>query len=415
MPDFRGSCVLAATSFSPYNRARMLLERALRTPGRKRRASLFALRMLAIAAILFATFSLAQKSALAAQSAPGEQARANGLDANAELQAGIELTRQGHFDEAIPHLQAARGSLDDPFVADFNLALCYVATGKDKSAIPILQSLANGQHATASVYNLLTQALLGESRLEDATAAFNRAVALDAKNEKLYLLVADSSMDHEFYDFGAKAASTGLRYLPSSARLHYERGILLSCLDRPDDARKDLQAAGKLAAGTTVGFLAEAQEGLLNADMPQAIRAAREGVRKEPGNYVLLTILGQALIRQGASPGQPEFLEARTSLEKAVEERPEYSVSQLTLGELELMAGQLDQAVEHLNKARKLAPDNPAVYSKLAAAYRRKGKLEEAENSLATLASLNRRQAAKYKLDPPDHKASYISSSKQID
>ena len=330
-----------------------------------------------------------------------------------ELQDGIHLTRQGRFAEAIPHLLAARKLASNDFAADFNLALCYVATGQNATAVPILQSLAKGEHATASVYNLLTQALIGASRLEEAATAFKHAVALDAKNEKLYLLVADSCMDHESYDFGVKVATTGLEHLPKSALLHYERGILLSFLDQPDAARKDLQAASRLAPSATVAFLAEAQEGLLDADMAQAVRAAREGLRKEPDNYVLLTILGQALIRQGAAPGQPEFAEAQSALEKSVAERPEYSSSQLALGQLELMAGRIDAAVEHLNKARQLAPDNPAVYSQLAAAYRRRGNLEESEKALAVLASLNRQQAAKYKLDPPDHKGSYIGSSRQ--
>ena len=331
--------------------------------------------------------------------------------ANAELQAGIDLSRQGHFADAIPHLLAARGRVANEFAVEFNLALCYVATGQHQAAIPVLQSLLKQGHATADVYNLLTQALLGEARLDEASAAFERAVVLDPKNEKLYLLVADSSMDHESYDFGVKAVTTGLQHLPKSARLHYERGILFSFVDQPDAAKKDLQAASELAPDTPLSFLAQAQEGLLNADMARAVRAAREGLRKEPENYILLTILGQALVRQGASPGQREFAEAREALEKSVAVRPAYSVSQLAMGQLELMTGRIDEAVEHLSKARQLAPDNPAVFSQLAAAYRQRGDLEEAEKALAILAGINRKQAAKYKLDPPDHKGSYIGSS----
>lgn len=340
-------------------------------------------------------------------------AQAGNEPANAELQIGIDLTRQGRFADAIPHLLAARGHVASEFAADFNLALCYVATGQNEAAIPILRGLASSGHDAAGVYNLLTQALIGASRPEEAAEAFQHAVALDSNNEKLYLLVADSCMDHESYDFGLKVVTTGLQHLPKSARLHYERGILLSFLDQPDPARKDLKLAGELGAGASVSFLAQAQEGLLNADMAQAIRAAREGVRKDPGNYVLLTILGQALIRQGVGPEQPEFAEARRALEKSVAERPEYSVSQLALGQLELTAGRIEEALQHLSKARQLAPDNPSAYSQLAAAYRRRGDFTEAEKALAVLAGLNRQQAAKYKLDPPDHKGGYIGSFKQ--
>jgi predicted Zn-dependent protease len=195
--------------------------------------------------------------------------------------------------------------------------------------------------------------------------------------------------------------------------LHYERGILLSFIDQPDDARLDLKLASELAPGTTVSFLAEAQTGLLDANMPAAIRAAQTGLRKEPENYVLLTILGQALIREGVSPGQPEFDEAQTALERSTAARPDYAVSQLALGQLYLLDNRINEAVTHLEIARRLAPDNPSVYSQLAAAYRRRGDLEGADKMLAALAGLNREQAAKYKLDPPNHKEGYIGTRKQ--
>jgi Flp pilus assembly protein TadD len=77
------------------------------------------------------------------------------------------------------------------------------------------------------------------------------------------------------------------------------------------------------------------------------------------------------------------------------------------------MGDRLTEAITHLEKARQLAPENSSAYSQLAAAYRRRGDLEEAEKMLTVLAGLNREQAAKYKLDPPDHKGSYLGSSRQ--
>jgi len=339
-------------------------------------------------------------------------AQYNDRGANTELQTGVDLARQGRFSDAIPHLRAAQGRVSNEFAADFNLALCYVATGQNQAAIPLLRSVLSAGHTTAGVYNLLAQALVGVSQPEKALQAFERAVALDPTNEKLYLLLVDSCLDHASYELGLKVSDTGLRHLPGSARLHYQRGVLLSFLDRPDNARQDLKLASELAPGTTISFLAEAQEGLLDGTMPRALSAARGGLGKEPENYILLTILGQALIRQGVSPGQAEFSEAQTALEKSVAERPDYAVSQLALGQLYLMGDRLGEAITHLEKARRLAPENSSAYSQLAAAYRRHGDFQEADEMLAVLAGLNRQQAAKYKLDPPDHKGSYVGSPK---
>ena len=329
-----------------------------------------------------------------------------------ELGQGIRLTRQGRFRDAIPHLLAAQGHVSNEFAADFNLALCYVATGQDKEAVQILRSVLSAGHGTAAVYNLLAQALIGVSQPDQAMGAFQQAVALDPKSEKLYIFLADACMDHESYDLGIKIVDAGLQHLPDSGLLHYERGIFLSLLDQPDKARQALGRASELAPGNIISFLADAQRGLLDANMPQAIRAARGGLRKEPENYILLTILGQALIRQGASSGQREFEQARAVLEKSVARRPDYAPSRLALGQLYLAAGRVGEAIAQLDRARQLAPSNPSVYSQLAAAYQRQGNHQEAERMLAALATLNQQQAARYKLDAPDHKEGYIGSSK---
>src|SRR5207244_3600465 len=118
-----------------------------------------------------------------------QAAQLHDAGAEAELREGIRLTRQGRFHDAIPHLLAAQGHVSNGFAADFNLALCYVATGQNQAAIAILQSLVNSGRATAAVDNLLTQALIGASRIEEATTAFEYVVVLDYKNEKLYMLV----------------------------------------------------------------------------------------------------------------------------------------------------------------------------------------------------------------------------------
>jgi len=341
-----------------------------------------------------------------ASQAPG------GVDAQseAELQTGIALSSQGRFQEAIPHFLAAQGRVANEFAADFNLALCYVATGQFRPAIQILNTLAKGGHANADVYNLLAQAQLGNGQSQEALAAFQKGVSFNPKNEKLYLLMADACMDHQNYDLGLKVVDVGLQHIPQSARLHYERGVFFSFLDQSDRAGGDLQSAAKLAPGSVIAYLATAQKGLLDGNMTEAIQAARQGIRKDPHNYILLAILGEALIRHGVESGQPEFAEAHAALEGSLAQHPDYWVSHLALGQLDLVANRLDDAISHLEIARQLAPTNPSIYSHLAVAYRKRGDSAEARKMLAILANLNQQEAARYKLAPPDHMGAYIGS-----
>jgi tetratricopeptide (TPR) repeat protein len=134
---------------------------------------------------------------------------------------------------------------------------------------------------------------------------------------------------------------------------------------------------------------------------------ARDGISKGHDNFMLFTLLGEALLRSGITPGQQEFEEARGALERAVSQRADYASSQLTLGKLYLMEGRLDDAITHLEAARQLNPGNTAIYSNLATAYRKQGKVQNAQDILSMLSKLNLVQAETIRDAPGDRKASY--------
>ncbi len=327
------------------------------------------------------------------------------LSSEAELRTGIELTRRGLFSEAIPHFLAAEGHVSDEYAAKFNLALCYVGTAQFAQAIRILIMLRSSGHSDASVENLLAQAYMGGDQPEAAFEALQRAVALAPKNEKLYLLTADACAERQDYALGLRAVDLALRQLPDSARLHYHRGYFLSMLDEFDDAKPEFDLAATIAPHTDIAFLAAAQKSLLAGNLAEAIRIGRAAALEGHDNYVSLTILGEALIRSGARPGQPDFKEAESALSKAIAQRPAYASSQVAIGYLLLLDNRVDSAVEHLEKGRQLDPRNPSVYSQLAVAYRKLGKQQQSDAMLAALAQLNAEQAARINSAPGERKA----------
>jgi tetratricopeptide (TPR) repeat protein len=327
-----------------------------------------------------------------------------------ELQQGSALTRRGAFAEAIPHLLAARGRVANEYAADFNLALCYVGTSQFKTAIEILNALRASGRDGADVENLLAQSYIGNAQPQEALTSLLKAAALSPQNEKLYAFVADACMEHQQYRLGLEVVAIGLRNLSQSAWLHYERAMLLAQLDELDQAKQDFEIAAKLGGGSEIGVLASAHEELLDGNVADAIRTAREGVKRGFENPALLTILGEALMRSGASPGQPDFVEAQTVLEKAVLQRPNDVASQIALGNLYLVAGRLEDALAHLEKARQIAPGNPSVYAKLAKAYQRRGDEQQARDAIATLQKLNQEQADRISSAPGDRKLGYAGA-----
>ena len=323
--------------------------------------------------------------------------------AEEELLKGTALTRAGLFAEAIPHLRAALGRVSNEYAARFNLSLSLVATGQPKLAIPILTALRDAGHDNVEVNNLLAQAYVGDGQNQKAMEALREASKLAPENEKLYLFVADACMARQEYAVGLQVVDLGLDHLPDSAYLHYQRGMFLALLDELDAGKKDFDQARGLAPETDIAFVAAAQKAMFEGEVLGAVRAAREGVKK--GHH-------EALLRSGISPGQPEFREAQEALEQSAAERPNFAGSQLALGKLALLDNRMDDAIAHLETARELNPNDASVYSNLAAAYRRRGDLQQAQNMLAVLAKLNQAQAEKFRSAPEDQKAGYAGSGK---
>lgn len=326
--------------------------------------------------------------------------------AEQELEQGTALTRAAHFTEAIPHLKAARGRVANEYAAGFNLALCYVATGDYKDAISVLNELRR-DHDTADVQNLLAQAYIGSGRENEAWATVEHAAAASPTNEKLYVFVADACTDYQDFALGLKVVDIGLRNLPQSPRLHYQRGIFLTQMDRFDQAKADFETAAKLAPDSEIGYLSKAEEHMLGGNIPDALAAARAGIAKGFQDPVLLTVLGEALLKTGIAPGQPEFTEAQSALERSVAMRPNDPASQIALGEIYLQGGRFGDAIAHLEKARQMKPNQPAVYANLAKAYQRHGDTQRAQQALDTLQKLNRASADQIRNAPGERKLSY--------
>jgi predicted Zn-dependent protease len=311
-----------------------------------------------------------------------------GPDPESELRTGIDLTRQGMLPQAIPHLQAASGHVKDGYAAEFNLALCYVGTGQFDAAIDVLSRLQARGLNTAPMNNLLAQAYVGEGKQQAAIQALQAAAAQTPKDEKLYALIADACNDYKQYDRGLQVVNLGLKELPQSPRLHYERALFLAQLDRFEEAKPEFERVASLQPGGDIAYLAMVQEALYEDRIPDAVRLARQGIAAGNRDAVLLSLLGTVLLHAGAAPGQPEFAEARKALEASVAQRPNYSSAQIALGNLYLIDNQLNEAVTHLEIGRRLEPRNPAVYSHLANAYQRLGERQKAREMLAILSQL---------------------------
>lgn len=360
-----------------------------------------------LALVAFAALCMSTSAGAQGRRGSGGRGGDSSGQGDPDIQLGIDLTRQGKFTEAIQHFLAAQARVGDGFVLDFNLALCYVATAQFKPAIALLNNIRAGGRDATEIENLLAQAYIGDGQQDRAFEAFQSAVRMSPKDEKLYLYIADACMQSGNFEAGLKIVEAGIDRLPKSAPLHLDRGLFFVQLDRVDDAQRDLTDAAKLAPGSDIAYIATAQADLLSGDVSGAVQAGREGIRKPHLHFMLPAIFGEAVVRAGIDPQQPEFSEAVTALEKSTAERGSYSSAQLALAKLYLQENRIEDAIARLNIAGQLEPDNPAVYSNLVIAYRKRGDTTHAQEAASMLARLNALQAQKIAEAKGDTKAGY--------
>jgi tetratricopeptide (TPR) repeat protein len=92
--------------------------------------------------------------------------------------------------------------------------------------------------------------------------------------------------------------------------------------------------------------------------------------------------LGFSLHSQGQVPESVGFLR------QAVRVMPEYEMAYFQLGRALLQEEDTTGAIENLEAAKKLSPDHDAAYFQLSQAYRRAGRIQEAEREMAAYQKL---------------------------
>lgn len=302
---------------------------------------------------------------------------------------GLALARHELYNQAIPYFQAVSAAYPDSYDAAFDLAACYDLTKQFPQAIAVLNAIANRGHKTAELDNLLAEAFEGNQQAQEAINALREATQLAPEDENNYVDLATLCTKYDAYELGLQIIEVGLHYHPQSDRLIFQRGVIEAMMDRIDLAEKDFQSASRLAPDKNLTYVALGVSYMQTGHLPEAIRSLRQRTKEKPNDPILLYLLGDALIRSGASPGDPTFAEAQSVLEKSVKLNSQLAASQVDLAKLYLKESRLDEAQKHLEQAKAIDPKDKTAYSQLAVVYRRTGKPDLAGAMLSTLNKLN--------------------------
>lgn len=299
------------------------------------------------------------------------------------FQAGLALAGIERYAEAAREFQRADGGNADPYDLGFNLVLAYVKSGRHNEALRAGEEMLEAGHGTAELYNVLSQAYEHSGDTKSAYDALRTATELAPEDESNYVDLIALCLDHENFDLGIEIADISVSRVPGSHRLHLQRGVALAMKGRFDDAEGSFDRATELAPeeslpGTALGLILMQQDRL-----PEAVEVLRKRSERAPNDYLAHWFLGEALHRSGVEPGTEVEAEAVQAARRSVVLNPELFQSRLLLGRMLARRGALEEAIEHLEKARAIDPTEVAATYQLALVHRSRGDAEQAKELFA--------------------------------
>ena len=278
------------------------------------------------------------------------------------IQLGFDLLRAGNYEEGLSLFTAVidanrieHRAIYGRALALFNLGRIADAEQDARAAIEVSKtrvSLApQAQYGLADALVLLGVVLAVKSDSAGALAAVREAVAFAPEN-----FDAQFALGRALYGAGD----------PKNAVLAFRKAIAL----RPDDGKSRF-------------FLATTLESA--GDYDKARTAYLELIALHPENaegHLGLGVLLVKLETERTDEGIRELL-------KAISLNGDLYEARVTVGRALIKLGRASEALEHLTRAAQLAPNNPEPHFQLAIAYRRLGKIAEAEAEAAKVREIN--------------------------
>ena len=326
----------------------------------------------------------------AGKAATAVEKMAANADASTMFQAGLLLAKLDMFEAAAARFKLAIIGSKDPYQAGFNLMLMLLRIGDYDAAITTGEEMKASGERRAELYNLLAQAYEQKGKTKEAYDSLRAATELEPRDEANYLDLVILALEHANYDLGLEIAEIGIRRIPQSYRLHLQRGALLAMKSRLDEAANEFRISAELSPESPLPRVAMGFVLIQAEKLPQAIALLRDQSVKSPNDPYVFWFLGEALNRSGLQPGSAAEKEAIAAIEKSIALNPHLPQTRALLGKMRLRLGEIDLAVEQLEKAIELDPEDLTATYQLAQALQRKGNAARARELFSRVEKANK-------------------------
>lgn len=267
----------------------------------------------------------------------------------ANLFLGMAYLRNSEFQKSVPPLKKVIALYPREVRAYINLSYADQQLGREEDAAKVLQQAqALYPHDTEVLYNL------GKTYTKLMERSYKKMAQLDDDSYRFHQVMGDS------YELRKDYAHAQAEYLmavekcpdPNTPGLHY-------------------------ALGSSYWIVGKWEPAIEQFKLELAI---------SPEDYLTTWKLGDTYLFE------KKYDEARTYLERALQENPRPSQANLDMGKLCLQTDQPEKALAYLQKVVAMDPDDPSAHYLLAAVYRKMGKEPELNAELELYEKLKKQE-----------------------
>lgn len=314
-------------------------------------------------------------------------AKANPEFAEAFFNLGLVREEQGKFEEAITSLQKALSLKPRLHGANLFLGIAYYRLNRFQLGLTAVskETAAYPKDALAWMWQGVIE--LAMAQPEEAATVLDKAASLAPDNVDIlyhrgqaHLLVSKNSYEKMF------------KVDPKSWRVHQVLAEANSEADRPLDAIMEYQEALKLAPNQPGLHEALGTEYRSAGKPLEAEAEFQKELEINPNNTLAKYKLGVLAIDRGDGARAKELIEA------ALKQKASFKHADYNLGRAEMLLGQNENALGHLQKAVASETDVAVLqqaWFQLGIVYRRLHRMPEAQQAIATFQRLKNEQAEK--------------------
>jgi tetratricopeptide (TPR) repeat protein len=261
-----------------------------------------------------------------------------GLDRNW----GLASFRAQRFEEAVGPLARQLARQPEDVKTRDTLGLSYFMTGQFAKTLEVFQPALADLPDDPGILYALGVSLVRTGDSAKASSVFRRMLEKNPNVAELHVLLGQADADQNQHTSSVEEFSRALELDPKIEGAHFGWGLILLHEGKVDESAREFRAE------------LEAHPGDAKAKYHLA--------------YVLLMLQQKD--------------QAFTLLSEVVRDKPDYADAQYQLGKTLLERGDVKAAIEKLETAVRLDPTKDYSYFQLSVAYRRDGRLEDAQRVL---------------------------------